>query len=117
MAEILHMVSVKGTPEKVYAALTEQSGLAGWWTEEVQAQPRVGSVARFKFGEAGGNEMMILALDKNRLVHWRCIANSFGEEWVNTEIFFELRRSGDKTTFASAIDAGCRSPTSCASAA
>jgi len=51
MAEIRHLVVIAAPPSKVYAALTEQAGLAGWWTEETVAEPVVGSVAEFKFGE------------------------------------------------------------------
>ena len=57
MAEILHMVSIRGTPAQVFAALTEQSGLEGWWTRNVEAQAKAGTVAKFRFGKAGGPDM------------------------------------------------------------
>jgi uncharacterized protein YndB with AHSA1/START domain len=97
VAEILHIVSIRSTPQKVYAALTEQSGLASWWTRDVEAQPQVGSVARFRFGTSGVTDMEILALNPDQLVHWRCRANSWGDEWVNSELTFEIEPRGDKT--------------------
>jgi uncharacterized protein YndB with AHSA1/START domain len=97
MADILHQISIKGTPQQVFAALTEQPGLAGWWTREVEARPEVGSIAKFRFGEWGGPEMEILALVPAQLVHWRCRANSWGEEWVNTELIFEIEPKDEKT--------------------
>lgn len=35
MAELHHQIVIKSTPEKVYAALTTQSGLRSWWTADV----------------------------------------------------------------------------------
>jgi uncharacterized protein YndB with AHSA1/START domain len=97
MADILHMVNIKARPDIVFAALSEKSGLAGWWTESVQAEPRVGTVAKFRFGEAGGSDMKILALEKDRLVRWRCVAHLSADEWVGTELTFELRPERDGT--------------------
>ena len=97
MADILHMITIKSRPEHVYPALTEQAGLAGWWTESVLAEPLVGSVAQFRFGDRGGSDMEILALERNRLVHWVCRAHLSGDEWVGTEVFFELQAERDAT--------------------
>ncbi len=49
MPDILHRVGIKAAPEKVYNALTEHAGLAGWWTKETDAEPRVGAVLEFRF--------------------------------------------------------------------
>ena len=97
MAEILHMVSIKGTPAQVYAALTEREGLAGWWTRDCEAQATVGSVAKFRFGKGGGPDMEIVALLPNKFVHWHCRANTWSEEWINTELTFEIEPQGAKT--------------------
>src|SRR5260370_38006958 len=97
MADILHLVNIKAPPEKIFTALTQRSGLAGWWTEDVDAEPRVGTIARFRFGDHGGSDMAIMALEPDRLVRWRCIGHLSGEEWIGTELFFELAGEGDGT--------------------
>ena len=38
-----------------------------------------------------------MALTTNKFVHWRCLANTWGDEWVNTELTFEIEPQGDKT--------------------
>lgn len=91
MADILHLVKVNAPVNEIFTALSEQRGLAGWWTENVQAEPTVGSIARFRFGNDGGNDMQILALEPNRLVRWRCVGHLSGDEWIGTELTFELR--------------------------
>jgi len=117
MADILHLVNIAASPDKVFAALTEQRGLAGWWTEDVKAEPRVGSVAQFRFGDNGGSDMAIVALEPHHLVRWRCVGHLSGEEWIGTELFFELVPGKNAPCFASATGAGSRPRTSCASAA
>jgi uncharacterized protein YndB with AHSA1/START domain len=75
MADILHLAIIRAPPEKVFSALTTLAGLAGWWTEDVHAEPKAGSIARFRLADRGGSDMEILRLDKNRLVHRRCVAH------------------------------------------
>jgi uncharacterized protein YndB with AHSA1/START domain len=56
MADILHMVTIKARPKKVYAALIAHVGVAGWWTENAHAESK-GWVAKhgqrisFRYGE------------------------------------------------------------------
>ena len=33
MTDILHRIIIEASPEKVYAALTEQAQLSAWWTK------------------------------------------------------------------------------------
>jgi uncharacterized protein YndB with AHSA1/START domain len=98
MADILHLVIIKAPPDLVFSALTTLAGLAGWWTEDVHAEPKAGSIARFHFADRGGSDMEILRLDKSRLVHRRCVAHQSSDEWVRTEIFFDLQAQNDATT-------------------
>jgi Activator of Hsp90 ATPase homolog 1-like protein len=60
--------------------------------------PKVGSIAKSRFVDRAGSDMEILRLEKNRLVHWSCVAHLSGDEWVATEIFFELQPEKDCTT-------------------
>jgi uncharacterized protein YndB with AHSA1/START domain len=97
MADILHLVNIAAPPEKIFTSLTEQRGLAGWWTEDVQAEPKVDSIAKFRFGDNGGCDMAIAALEPFRMARWRCVGHLSGEEWIGTELFFELRTRPDHT--------------------
>jgi uncharacterized protein YndB with AHSA1/START domain len=99
MAEIFHKISISAPPSEVYAALTEQSGLSGWWTEKVHAEPKVGAICRFRFDNGTGPDMEVLELKRNKFVQWRCVAHSDDpkHEWVGTELFFELEPKGAST--------------------
>lgn len=95
MAVIKHYLRINTSAEKIYRALTEQDGLARWWTVEVIAQPVADSIAEFKFGTRYHNKMRILVLDKNRTVEWECLAGD--EEWIGTLFRFELESAEDFT--------------------
>lgn len=99
MAEILHKIAIAGPPQALYAALTDARGLAGWWTEEVQAEPKVGAVCRFRFGTDSGPDMEIMELDNARRVHWRCVKHGPDpkHDWVGTEVLFELEPADANT--------------------
>ena len=49
MADIHHFITIQAPPERVFEALTTQKGLQSWWTDDTSAEPRLGSVAEFRF--------------------------------------------------------------------
>lgn len=73
MKTILHTVDIKTTPIHVFQALTTESGLSGWWTTKVKADVRLGGVVDFTFGQTFNPDMEITALEKPRLVAWKCV--------------------------------------------
>lgn len=94
MANILHRVGIK-TPsiDKVYAALTTQQGLAGWWTNDTKGEGnKTGNVIEFRFG-AGGFDIRVAELQAPGRVVWE-LANG-PEEWMGTSIRFDLQQDGD----------------------
>ena len=84
MVDILHRVIIEASPEKVYAALTEQSQLSAWWTK-AETEKTVGTVASFFFGQNPGHkvEMEITDLLPNERVCWKCVNGP----WLDTGAF------------------------------
>jgi len=95
MPDILHRVGIKASPNQVYAALSEQKGLAGWWTKNVKASPKVGAVDQFRFGDHGFNDMKVVELVPGKRVKWQCVDGA--KEWIGTELTFDLREEGGIT--------------------
>jgi uncharacterized protein YndB with AHSA1/START domain len=95
MAEIFHMVLIDAPAERVYEAITEEKGLASWWTVQVVAKPAVGSMAEFRFGDRYHAGMRILALEPPGRVEWLCVSGD--DEWVGTRLAFDLEKRGDQT--------------------
>ena len=97
MVDILHRVGIKAPVGEVYKALTTREGLAGWWTNNTQAENKVGGALQFRFSaggvEIGGFEMKVLELQPAQRVLWQVVGGP--EEWVGTKIGFELKQSGE----------------------
>jgi uncharacterized protein YndB with AHSA1/START domain len=89
MPDILHRVGIRSSTDQVYEALSEEKGLAGWWTTNVKALPMVGAVAQFRFGERGFNDMKVVELDPGKRVKWQCVDGT--KEWIGTELTFDLK--------------------------
>lgn len=89
MAEINHRVGIAGPAEAIYAALTTDAGLSGWWTTDTRGAGAVGSVIRFRFN-GGGPDFEVIELQQNRRVCWRYAGNE-PDAWEGTEVLFDLR--------------------------
>ena len=95
MADILHRVGVENSsPQRVYDALTTLDGLSGWWAEKTTGDTDPGGVIEFRFGP-GGIDMKVVELDPGRLVRWEVVGGP--EEWIGTEVRFDIRQDGDWT--------------------
>jgi len=89
MPDILHRVGIKAAPDKVYKALTESEGLAGWWTKNTKASPAVGAVNQFRFNGRGFNDMKVVELVPGQRVKWQCVDGA--KEWIGTQLTFDLK--------------------------
>jgi len=89
MPDLLLEVAIAITPERVYAAITEQAGLASWWTPDVVAEPTLGSVAEFRFGgRRFVVNMEITSLEAGRRVSWA--VKQGAPEWAGTRVTWDL---------------------------
>ena len=95
MFDILHRIEIDSTPERVYQALTEEKGLAGWWTTNTTASPAVGAIDKFRFGDHGFNDMEVVELLPGKRVRWRCVDGT--KEWIGTELTFDLKQEDGRT--------------------
>ncbi|GAC1693672.1 MAG: SRPBCC domain-containing protein [Steroidobacteraceae bacterium] len=97
MADIVHRVGIKSSVGAAYQALATREGVAGWWTDDVEGESRVGSTLGFRFS-AGGKELgrcaaRVLDLRPNAVVRWQVTDGP--AEWVGTHISFELKQEGE----------------------
>jgi len=96
MEELKHLVVVDAPVRTVYRALTEQAGLASWWTEQTGVQEvAVGSTIDFRFGDRYFNKMRIVALERDARVEWECLEGD--EQWLGTTFLFQLAEQDDQT--------------------
>lgn len=94
--DIVHRIGIRGSsPEEAFAALATIEGLAGWWTRDTGGDPSEGGEIVFRF-LPGEIRMRVRELVPGKLVRWEG-APGGPEEWVGTEISFELRQEGEFT--------------------
>jgi uncharacterized protein YndB with AHSA1/START domain len=101
MVNIIHRIAVKAPLARVYAALSTVEGVASWWTRETSGESKPGGVVQVLFrspdgSERGRMEFDVLELNPDKKVHWRF--KSGPEEWIGTDVTFELSEDGDSTS-------------------
>lgn len=100
MPDIVHRIGIKAPIAKVYAAVSTVEGVAGWWTRETTGSAAQGGTVSVRFtspdgSEKGRMEFEITKLDPHKEVRWR--VRSGPEEWVGTDVTFDLSQDGDMT--------------------
>jgi uncharacterized protein YndB with AHSA1/START domain len=100
MVNIIHRIGIKSPASNVYKVLSTIEGLANWWTEEVEGDEQIGGKIKFTFrtktGEIKGQMVMqVVELNPQKNVRWRCVEGP--DEWIGTDITFELSQQDDQT--------------------
>ena len=88
MKKIIHYLQIHAAPEKVFAALTTEDGLRGWWSTAVDID-RPHSLIHFHFAGDFNPDMKVNNSRANQLVEWECIAGH--DNWQDNTFSFELR--------------------------
>ncbi len=89
MKTILHTVDVRAGCSAVYDALVSESGLAGWWSTQVDADTSAGGLVRFTFIPIFTPVMRITSLEEAKHVEWTCIGGH--EPWEGSTFRFDIQ--------------------------
>lgn len=87
------------TPEEVLDAILD---VRGWWSSELEGDSRApGDVFVFRYQDIHYSHIEVTEVSPE-VVRWRVLENHLSfvedqEEWVDTEIVFEIARAGDST--------------------
>jgi len=98
MVDIIHKIGIRAPLSKVYEAVSTPQGVAGWWTKETTGRSpgAMTSVFHAPDGkEIGRMDFDLVKLEPGKNVQWRFTAGP--EEWVGTDLTFDLSRDGDQT--------------------
>ena len=99
ISDFVHEVDIAADAATVYRAITTRDGEAGFWVADNTLEPKVGSVAEFRFKEAPVPlRMRVDALEPNKRVRWTCVSGFPG--WQDTTVTWTLKpgRDGEGTT-------------------
>jgi uncharacterized protein YndB with AHSA1/START domain len=93
MPDIMHLLKIKASSDRVYQALTTAEGIRNWWTRDADLDSTVGGEGEFRFpayGAAHATRVRVTELTPSARVVWKTTA-SFRPEWIDTTITFDLR--------------------------
>ncbi len=93
MATIFHQVVIEAGKNRIYDAITLQSGLSQWWMADCTVKPEVGFVNLFRMEGHGTNKMKVFDLQHCRRVEWECCNDD--HPWTGTRIIFEIAEKKD----------------------
>jgi uncharacterized protein YndB with AHSA1/START domain len=100
MPDILHLLQINTSPERVYQALTTAEGIRNWWTRDAALDSKVGGTGEFGFYE---HRFVIKArvddLTSPAHVGWKKISSTHGA-FDGTTIAFDLRPEGSGTVLS-----------------
>ena len=96
MSAIVIERSIAATPERVYAALTRQDDLAGWWTTDLGAVAEAGSVLEFRYNQGTAvRRFEVAELVAGERVRW--LLRRGPAHWIATSITWHLTPAHDGT--------------------
>ena len=108
MPDIVHQVGIEADPEKVFHAIATVDGLKGWWTDNIVGDSKVGLAMEFRFPNTGP-VMEVLELTSPKFIKWKC--TDCIEEWIGTELTFEIEKHDDDLTKVKFAQRGWREET------
>jgi len=94
---MLHEITIEASPQAVFDAITTEKGLRSWWTDDVTAEPKQGSVAQFSFNNKRVTfKMQIDELAAPTKLRWSCQGDP--QEWKGTKLTFDLEERDEGLT-------------------
>ncbi|HEV7331870.1 MAG TPA: SRPBCC domain-containing protein [Flavisolibacter sp.] len=100
MVNIIHRMGIRSGADEAYKAVATIEGISNWWTEEVKGDDKAGGKIQFTFrtesGDIKGQMLMeVKDLHPGQSVRWHCLEGP--DEWIGTEITFDLSGQDDQT--------------------
>jgi uncharacterized protein YndB with AHSA1/START domain len=93
--------TVDRSPDEVYAAIND---VRAWWSGEIEGRTdAVGAEFTYRYGDLHRSTQSITELVPGKKVVWHVVASDLsfvanGREWNDTDIVFEIARTGGATT-------------------
>jgi hypothetical protein len=94
MPNIRHAILINAAPEKIYSLVSNGSGLAQWWAEDVSEDSTTGLVELGFFRRATVYRLAQTQTTAHSEVEWLCQS---GKEWNGTTIRFRIAADDGRT--------------------
>ncbi len=88
MSDIVQELLIEATPEQTFYALTTAEGIRQWWSNQVTAEPAVGSLIEVSFPNGNVFELEVVDLEVRKKVHWQVKLSP--HDWEGSTITWDL---------------------------
>jgi uncharacterized protein YndB with AHSA1/START domain len=100
MPDIMHLVKIHASPERVYQALSTAEGIRNWWIRDAVLDSKIGGTGEFRFNDGKSiTKIKVDGLEQPVNVGWQTISST-NPSWEGTTIKFDLRAEGSDTALA-----------------
>jgi hypothetical protein len=92
--------TVDQTPGEAFEAI---NNVRGWWSQEIEGETdRLGAEFKYHYQDVHRCTLKITEFVPGKRVVWHVVDNYFNfvkdqNEWIGTDVIFEIARKGDKT--------------------
>ena len=94
MQDIMHLLKIHASPDRVFDAITTAAGIQQWWTRDAAIEPKIGAAGEFGFyAKRFVAKVVVEELAPNELVRWKVV----NAAWPGDEIEFNLKADGNDT--------------------
>ena len=95
MPDIYHTLSIAGSKERIFEAVSTAEGLNSWWTRTAQGAPRPGAIYHFGFGPEHQWRAEVVRCEPGAALEWEMIQSA--PDWVGTRVGFHLQKAENGT--------------------
>ncbi len=95
MADIVHNFPIKGSPDKVFDAISSPQGLNSWWSDSCEATPGDGALYQFGFGPGYDWSAVVTQWNPGKAFELKLTAAD--DDWRETRVGFQLNSSDGVT--------------------
>jgi len=83
MPDILYLVKIEASPERVYDAIATAEGVRNWWTREADLDSEIGGMGEFRFYDGKSvTKVRIEDLKPFERVSWKTISANAPGGWA-----------------------------------
>lgn len=98
MPEIMHLIKIRATQDRIYRALSTEEGIRDWWTRDAALDPKVGGNGEFGFyGHRMVIKVKVAELAPPKHVTWKPVSST-GGSFDGTTISFDLKSQDGVTS-------------------
>lgn len=101
MPDIMHLIKINASPERVYEALTTAEGISNWWTRDAVLDSKIGGTGELVSMNARPvTKVSVDELKPPVHVGWKTISSNAPGGWEGTTMTFDLRAEGSATVLS-----------------